>query len=116
MNELWNNFARRYYFAKTRLYYRQIFGNIGTGSCIMKPLALFNPKCIYVGKGVQIRQGARLEAVLNHAGVSFAPRIEIGDYTSIEQGLHLSCADQIIIGKHVAITEYVGIFDIWHSY
>jgi acetyltransferase-like isoleucine patch superfamily enzyme len=57
-----------------------------------------------------------IQAVLERAGVSFSPRIEIGDDTSIEQGFHLACAEQIIIGKKVAITEYVGIFDIWHSF
>jgi acetyltransferase-like isoleucine patch superfamily enzyme len=116
MNHFFINSVSRYYRLKARFYYRRIFGHIGAGSCIMKPVGLFNPECIHIGNGVQIRHGARIEAVRERAGVFFSPRIEIGDGTSIEQGFHLACAEQIIIGKHVAITEYVGIFDIWHLY
>jgi acetyltransferase-like isoleucine patch superfamily enzyme len=116
MNQFWNNFIRRFYYAKTRLYYRSIFGKIGSGSNIIKPLYLYNPEYIHIGERVQIRHGARLEAVCIKTDGSFYPHVEIGDDSNIEQGFHLACAEQIIIGKNVAITEYVGIFDIWHMY
>ena len=116
MNLAWNNFVCRYYRAKTRLYYRWILGSVGATSMIMRPILLCNPQCLYVGNRVQIRQGARIDAVCERGGCTFSPRIEIGDDTLIEQGLHMACAEKIVIGKKVAITQYVGIFDIWHSY
>jgi acetyltransferase-like isoleucine patch superfamily enzyme len=116
VNLAWNNFVSCYYRAKARIYYHWLLGNIGSGSIIMDPVWLFNPEFLFIGNGVHIRHGARIEAVHERAGRGFVPRIEIGDGTSIEQGFHLACAEQIIIGKKVAITEYVGIFDIWHSY
>jgi acetyltransferase-like isoleucine patch superfamily enzyme len=116
MNPSWNRLVSYYYQAKSRFYYRHLFGHIGRRSIIMNPISLANTSCIYIGDGVQIRHGARIEAVRERAGRVFSPRIEIGDGTSIEQGFHLACAERVTIGKKVAITEYVGIFDIWHSY
>ncbi len=116
MNSLWNKLQWYCQLAKTRLYYRHIFGRIGRTSTIVKPILLVNPEFVYIGDRVQIRHGARIEAVRGRSGVQFNPRVEIGDDTSIEQGFHLACGEQIVIGKKVAITEYVGVFDIWHSY
>jgi acetyltransferase-like isoleucine patch superfamily enzyme len=71
---------------------------------------------IYLGSRVQIRDGARLETIETRYGRTFTPRVEIGNDTSIEQGFHLTCAERITIGAKVAITQYVGVFDIWHDY
>jgi acetyltransferase-like isoleucine patch superfamily enzyme len=111
-----NRYMSRYYRVKTALYYRRFFGSIGARSRIFNPSEISHPECVFIGDRVCIRHGARIEAVRERAGFVFSPRIQIGDDTTIEQGLHLACAEQIVIGKKVAITEYVGIFDIWHSY
>jgi acetyltransferase-like isoleucine patch superfamily enzyme len=99
-----------------RLCYKGQFGSFGAGSIILNPDFLFGTADVHIGVGVQIRDHARIETVKSRAGKSYSPRIEIGDQTSIEQGFHITCAEKIVIGKKVAITEYVGIFDIWHEY
>jgi acetyltransferase-like isoleucine patch superfamily enzyme len=96
--------------------YRPFFGHLGRRSRIISPMLLRNPHNIYVGHHVQIRNGARLETVTQRCGVAFEPKVTIGNYTAIEQGFHLTCAERVEIGNHVSITEYVGIFDIWHPY
>ncbi len=42
--------------------------------------------------------------------------IEIGDQVSIEQNLHLTCANRITIGANTAIAANVTITDIHHPY
>jgi acetyltransferase-like isoleucine patch superfamily enzyme len=77
---------------------------------------LANPVHFKIGAGVQIRKHARLEAVIEYRGKRLNPKIKIGDNCTIEQGMHLACGESVEIGSGVAITEYVGIFDIYHSY
>ena len=105
-----------YYLLITQCIYRNYFGHIGSRSRIIKPTLIYNAKNIYIGNRVIIRNGARLETVTERHGMRYSPRVEIGDDTSIEQGFHLACGARIVIGRKVAITEYVAIFDIWHPY
>lgn len=100
----------------SQIWHKAIFGAVGRRSRIIRPLHLSNPQNIFIGAGVYIRPGARLETVERRFGVEYRPRVEIGDGTSIEQGFHLTCGERVIIGRKVAITEYVGVFDIWHPY
>lgn len=116
IHQLAHRFDRRVSREKTRWYYSKVFGALGKGCLIEPPLLLMNPNCFYLGENVQIRRGARLEGVCGYKERHFAPRIQIGSGCTIEQGLHLTCAESIVIGDRVAITEYVGIFDILHGY
>lgn len=114
------NLLNRFKFLKwkiiNRLCYKSEFGSLGAGAIIINPDLLQGTSAIHIGRGVQIRDHARIETVKCRSGIVYSPRIEIGDETSIEQGCHITCAERITIGKKVAITEYVGIFDIWHDY
>lgn len=98
------------------LYYKSLARSWGSGTRIDTPLLVNNLHHFHFGKDVRIRRDARLEAVVERYGVSYSPRVEIGDGTTIEQGFHLACAQSIRIGRMVAITEYVAIFDIFHPY
>lgn len=82
----------------------------------MKPVLITSPHRIFIGSGVLIRPGFRLEVVEGRAGARINPRVVIGDRCNIEQNFHLACAAEIVIGNNVSITENVGIFDIWHPY
>lgn len=97
-------------------YHRYLFGGMGHGSRITKPMMLMHPDRFFLGKDVRIRDGARLEAVRQFKDRIFNPVVTIGDGSRFEQGLHLVCAESVTIGKRVQVTEYVGIFDIWHPY
>ncbi len=82
---------------------------------IINPI-IFTPKHFVMGSKVFIRNNARLEAVTSYMGVAYTPQIEIGDNVSIEQNLHLTCANKISIGKNTAIAANVSITDINHPY
>ncbi len=101
---------------KTQAYYRFAFGSLGAGSILWRPVMLHNTRFVHVGKKVLIRDGARFDLVTEMGGVRFQPRVEIGDGSLFEQGLHLACAREIIIGRKVTVSRNVGILDVWHEY
>ena len=97
------------------VYYKSCLGGLGRNTYMGKPLFL-TPASVFLGSSVYIWPGCRIEGVTQYEGVYFKPRIEIGDYASVQQNLHLTCAQSIYIGKNVAIAANVTITDIHHPY
>jgi acetyltransferase-like isoleucine patch superfamily enzyme len=95
--------------------YKLTFKKIGNGGCIGRP-ALLTPGCIVFGKNVFLRRGARIEGVYQYLAAKFSPSINVDDYVSIEQNVHITCAKKILIGKNTAIAANVTITDINHPY
>lgn len=100
----------------TQTVYRLAFGSVGSGTVVQSPIMLNNTQFVHLGKNVIVRPGARFDLITNRFGVEFHPKVSIGDNSSFEQNFHLACAHEIVIEDKVAITENVGIFDIWHPY
>jgi len=75
---------------------------------------LTNPKSISIGRQVNIRKGARLEAVGDLT--SSCPKISIGDGTSAQFYFHCGAAESVIIGKNVLIAGRVYITDHDHVF
>ena len=115
-NELLYALRWRYYMWKTKFYWSHVFGSIGLRSTVCKPLLLQNPDKVFIGHHVRIREFARIEAITDYNGKKYFPRIEICDDTGFEQGLHMSCAKSIKIGKQVTVSAYVMIQDVTHGY
>jgi acetyltransferase-like isoleucine patch superfamily enzyme len=63
---------------------------------------------------VVIWKNARIEGVKQYNGQVFQPNIILEDYVSIQQNLHLTCANRIVIRKNAAIAANVTITDINH--
>ena len=82
---------------------------------IKKPLQI-TPQFIEMGENVSIGYHARIQGVSEYAGVIFQPRIRIEEGVAIQQNLHLTCANSIVIGKNTAIAANVTITDIHHPY
>lgn len=101
---------------KTKLIYKRFFGRIGDRSTICKPMIIRHPEKMFLGCHVRIREFARIEAVTEYNTQQFSPRLEIGDDTGFEQGLHLICAKSVKIGKSVTVSAYVMIQDAEHDY
>jgi len=85
------------------------------GCIVIHPIR-FSAKHISLGSGVIIGNAARLEAVTHYNQTSFTPHISIEECVTIEQNLHLTCANKIVIGKNTAIAANVTITDIEHPY
>lgn len=82
---------------------------------IIRPLWL-TPKYIELGKNVNIAHHARLQGVSKYNEIIFNPLIILHDGVSIQQNLHLTCANKIEIGENTAIAANVTITDIHHPY
>lgn len=95
---------------------RHFYGHLGKKSCIEKELAIRGKKNIYIGDKTFIRPGARIECITNYAGDKYYPKIKIGNHVNIEQNLHMTCAQSIVIEDDVSILPNVLITDINHSY
>lgn len=93
-----------------------MYKDFGYRSLINKPLLIINPKFIKIGNCVNIRDCARLEVVTKKNNINFSAEIVIGDNVLIEQGVHITSAGKVIIGKNTSITPYVTISNITHSY
>ncbi len=99
---------------KTGIYYRRIFGAVGRGSVIYKPLLIVNPQFVYIGERTCIRPGARIEAVVVDPGQP--PSLLIGDNVNIEQNVHLVCSSRLEIENNVSVTGNCAIVDTKHPY
>ena len=82
---------------------------------VNRPLK-FNPKGVKLEKNVYIFKHGRISCVFEYAGNTYTPSLEIGENTTIQQNVHITCAKSIKIGKSCAITHNVTITDIDHSY
>ena len=101
---------------KTSIFYKHVFGSIGKRSTICKPMYIQHPENIYMGEHVRIREFARLETEVEYNEQRFTPKIIIGDDVGFEQGLHMACAESIIIENNVTVSAYVMIMDCAHNY
>lgn len=82
----------------------------------IKSTRLMTPRYISLGNKCSIGYNARIEGVYCYNKVNFTPHIEIQDGVSIEQNIHLTCANKVIIGANTAIAANVTITDIDHPY
>jgi acetyltransferase-like isoleucine patch superfamily enzyme len=110
VNSLWTWAVR----VKGILYYRWIFGSFGRGSVLRRPIFLSNPRFIHIGEGVSIREGARLEAVVDKS--KRIPELKIGNCVLIEQNAHIVCHSRVEIGPRVTVAPHCAIVDVIHPY
>jgi transferase hexapeptide repeat containing protein len=106
------------YFFKQKLWYllnKPFFKHLGEGSFIDTPLKI-TKKYIECEKKVYIWRFCRIEGVSQYNKQQYTPRIIFEEGVTIQQFLHLTCANQIKIGKNTAIAAFVTITDIHHPY
>jgi acetyltransferase-like isoleucine patch superfamily enzyme len=98
------------------IFQKKLYGCFGRNSYIKNSCLVVNKKYIFIGNNVYIRNYARIEPVVSWKDKKYSPKIIIGDNVSIEQGLHLTCANKVEIQDGCLITPYCSITDIDHSY
>lgn len=112
----WNYMSEILVRLKTILWYKQLFGKIGKRCAVFKPLRLINPNNVYIGDRVRIYKDSRIETIETWGNTKFKPVIVIGNRTTFEQRLHLTCASRVEIGDDVVFLADVMITDINHGY
>jgi acetyltransferase-like isoleucine patch superfamily enzyme len=105
----------KYYQFKTTFALTLICDNFGRRICFIKPISI-TYSCLNLGSFIQVRNNARIEGVYKYQGVNFKPVIRIENEVSIEQNVHITCAESIIIQSGTAIASNVTITDIIHPY
>lgn len=110
-----NRLKHIYYYLWLHFVNRYSMIGCGKGGVVLNPM-LVTYKYLKLGNGVFIRDRARIEGVSIYQGTQFKPSIDIGDGVSIEQNIHLTCANSITIGNNTAIAANVTITDINHGY
>jgi acetyltransferase-like isoleucine patch superfamily enzyme len=83
--------------------------HIGTGSVFR------GSKYMSFGKGIFVNGHLWLEAISHYQGEKFTPKIEIGDFVSLSNGVHISSIEHIVIGKNTLIGSGVYISDHNHG-
>ncbi len=92
------------------------FKKLGRNSVIYKPIMVRGRKYIELGKHCFFRNGARVEVIDKYAGEKFLPQLIIGDNTTFEQNLHLTCAEKIVIGDDCVFSSNIYITDLEHDF
>lgn len=110
-----NKFFSYIFYFIYRIYTKLVFGETGKKSIIVAPIIL-TPKYVELGDNVYVGHNARIEGVSRYNGKIYHPVITFCDGVSVQQNLHLTCANRIIIGKNTAIAANVTITDIHHPY
>lgn len=106
---------RFYHFIFHYLHYLPFVKKTNGRFTIISPI-LISYHSLILGKQVFIRNNARIEAVEWYNDKTYNPIIELNDNVSIEQNLHLTCANSIKIGANTSISANVTITDINHPY
>lgn len=89
------------------------FGKLGKKSIINRARLIMGASQIFIGDGVYIRSGARIEII---ESADYTPQLRIGDRVHIENDFQCECASKIIIGNSVLIASRVFITDLDHGY
>lgn len=91
-------------------------GGCKNGFMLYKCVEMKNSKCIYIGKNVGIGAYTFLGPITRHAGITYNPKIIIGDGTWIGKHCSIAAIHKVQIGKNVLFAGYVHITDHSHGY
>ena len=91
------------------------FGEFHRTDRIINPIKI-TPKFIYMKEYVQVYNNARIEGVSKYNEILYCPKIIFKRSVTIQQNLHLTCANSIVVGENTAIAANVTITDIHHPY
>ena len=93
---------------------RRRFRAFGEGSVIHKPLALYAPWQMAVGRSVLVLHGAWL-AVERPAWGNAAPTLTLGDHVGIRPYCTISAAESVVLEDHVVLSAYSTVIDGNHT-
>lgn len=98
------------------LYWKPKFGSIKGRVRIGKNVTFQNPGTLHFGKNVGIGNYTYFLPLKKYAGISYNPKITIGDGCWIGIRNSFACIDNITIGNDVLFAGYVHITDHSHGY
>lgn len=103
-----------YWLLKTQIYYRRFLGHMGRGSKILSPMRLKNIRNIHIGNNVVINKYSFL--LTRQIDEAIVPRLVIEDDAVIGHFNHITCVNQVCIGRKVLTADKVHIADNGHEF
>ncbi|MDE3104758.1 MAG: acyltransferase [Acidobacteriota bacterium] len=95
-----------------KLYYRFVVASFGHRTLLRKPLRITNPRYIFVGSGVDIAVGCRLEAIVTDP--ECLPKLIVEDGVYIGQNVQIISHCNVTIGKNAGIGPHCFVMDASH--
>ena len=99
-----------------RIYWSRKFGSVKGRIGIGKHVTFQNPDTLHFGKNVSIGKYTYFLPLKEYAGISYHPKITIGDGCWIGIRNSFACIDSIEIRNNVLFAGYVHITDHSHGY
>lgn len=99
----------------TYIYRKNVFKEYHL-SCVVRSMEMINPRDISLASHVYIGPHGRIEGVRKYNDVNYIPNIILKEGVCIQQDVHITCANHIIIGENTAVAAHVTITDINHPY
>ena len=97
------------------LLYRPLGVRMGQRSFVRRPYFIGGRDNVLIGMRSSILGDLYMEAITSYAGVSYRPRIEIGDNVYIGRHAYFTAVDRISIADGCVLSEYVYITDEMHG-
>lgn len=97
-------------------FYKRKIGGYDSNFYMEKGIEMLNPQCIYFGKNVGVGAGTFFGPVINYAGVTYNPKILVGEGTWIGKHCSIAAINKVEIGKNVLFAGHVHITDHSHGY
>ncbi len=109
-------FVRRVRLINNRLINRLRFRHVGKGTWIGTPIRVVNGDRVNIGDNCWILNGIRVEVIKQWNGKEHNAYIEIGNNVSIQQNVHITCAEKITIKDGTCVLANTCITDIKHLF
>ena len=91
------------------------FRSIGSCSYLgLNPL-ITHPENISIGKEFFAKRFVRLETLTTYGGHQYSPQLVIGNNVSVEDYVHIGCAESVTIGDGCLFASKVFITDHFHG-
>ena len=106
------------FFVKVRAKIRDFFWQIMLGNSSIKVrgrLRILGSDQIHLGNRIFINGDAWIEAIRDYEGVSFSPKLIIGNDVSMSNNVHISCCEEISIGDGVLFGSNIYVGDNSHG-
>ena len=97
------------------LFYRPNGVTFGKRSYVHRPYSISGRNRVRIGSRSFIRSGLHIQAIVEYAGVTYQPLIEIGDDVYIGSNAYFTAVDRISIGDGSVLSEQVYITDEFHG-
>jgi len=92
------------------------FKSFGSKSIIKYPSKIWSRDSISIGNNVFIAENSFLSVSKQYKGISYSPKVRIGNNTCIGSNFFLGCIEKVEIGDNVLISDRVFISDHIHGY